>query len=137
MKLVSGIAFLIVFLLPSLTLQAQSTLKVDITGLRNSKGRIAFELVDKNNENVRGDKYEIMNNKCTVVLKNLKDGQYAIRLFHDENSNDEVEKNFIGIPKEGVGFSNDAIGKFGPKKFDKWLFPIKGETDIKIKIFYW
>ena len=44
--------------------------------------------------------------------------------FHDENSNEELDTNFIGIPKEGFGFSNDAFGKFGPKKFKEWLFEV-------------
>ena len=61
---------------------------------------------------------------------------YAIRYFHDENNNDELDTNFIGIPKEGFGFSNDAFGKFGPKKFKEWLFEVSGDTDIRMTTSY-
>lgn len=44
--------------------------------------------------------------------------------------------NFLGIPKEGFGFSNDAIGKFGPKDFSEWLFDISGDTRIQITASY-
>jgi len=44
-------------------------------------------------------------------------GQYAIKVFHDENANGELDINFLGIPKESYGFSNHARGRFGPPPF--------------------
>jgi hypothetical protein len=38
--------------------------------------------------------------------------------FRCENSNGKLDTNFVGIPREGVGASNDAKGHFGPPKFD-------------------
>lgn len=65
-----------------------------------------------------------------ITFSDLKEGKYAIRYFHDENSGREIDMNFLGIPKEGIGFLNDAFGLFGPKKFEKWLFEVKGKTQL-------
>jgi uncharacterized protein (DUF2141 family) len=45
--------------------------------------------------------------------------------------------NFFGIPKEGIGFSNDAYGTFGPEDFTEWLFVVSGNTQIKLTTTYY
>ena len=45
----------------------------------------------------------------TVTLRGVPPGRYAVQAFHDANANHLVDQNFIGIPKEGIGFSNDAM----------------------------
>lgn len=52
-----------------------------------------------------------------TTLADLKAGEYAISIFHDLNDNGELDKNFMGIPTEPYGFSNNARGSFGPPKF--------------------
>ena len=47
-------------------------------------------------------------------------------MSHDENSNGKLDRNFVGMPKEGVGASNDAKGSFGPPKFADARFSYKG-----------
>ncbi|MBJ7310453.1 DUF2141 domain-containing protein [Rugamonas sp. CCM 8940] len=54
----------------------------------------------------------------TVVVKDLPPGDYAIAVFHDENSNGKMDANAFGIPTERVGFSNNARGNMGPPSFD-------------------
>jgi uncharacterized protein (DUF2141 family) len=48
--------------------------------------------------------------------------RYAVSVFHDENSNGKLDRNLLGIPREGVGASNNAVGHFGPLKFDDAAF---------------
>jgi uncharacterized protein (DUF2141 family) len=43
-----------------------------------------------------------------VIIRDVPPGRYAAQAFHDRNGNGKVDRNFLGIPKEGVGFSNDA-----------------------------
>ncbi|MCR9145044.1 MAG: DUF2141 domain-containing protein [bacterium] len=43
--------------------------------------------------------------------------EFAIKILHDQDRNGKVTKNFIGIPAEGLGFSNGAVLNFGPPKF--------------------
>ena len=120
------------FLAPLTFLSAQSTLTVEITGLENNKGRVIVALLDKHKKDVADQSSIITYKKCTVTFKDLKHGQYAIRFIHDENENEELDTNILGIPKEGFGFSNDAMGKFGPKDFKEWLFEASGDTIIKM-----
>ena len=66
----------------------------------------------------------------------MKHDQYAVRFIHDENQNEKLDTNILGIPKEGFGFSNDAFGKFGPKDFSEWLFEVSGDTRIRMTTKY-
>jgi uncharacterized protein (DUF2141 family) len=121
---------------PATFLSAQSSLIVEIVNLENNKGVVIVDIVDKNEESVTDQSSKIVDKKCTMVFKDLKNGTYAIRYFHDENSNEELDMNFLGIPKEGFGFSNDAMGRFGPKDFSEWLFEVSGDAKIKMKTKY-
>jgi uncharacterized protein (DUF2141 family) len=51
----------------------------------------------------------------TVEFENVPPGVYAAQVYHDWNDNHRVDRNALGIPKEGLGFSNDApLGLHGP-----------------------
>ena len=51
--------------------------------------------------------------------------------MHDENGNGELDANFVGIPKEPWGFSNNAKGKFGPPKWEDVQFSIGEEAVVQ------
>lgn len=61
-----------------------------------------------------------------VTVGNLPAGRYAVQAFLDENGNGKVDRGFLGIPKEGVGFSNDAKIRLGPPKFADAEFAFDG-----------
>ena len=72
-----------------------------------------------------------------VVLHGLPPGQYAVQTFHDENGNRKVDRNFLGLPKEGVGFSNDAPIRMSPPKWADAAFAFNGaEQTIQLKTRY-
>lgn len=60
----------------------------------------------------------------------LPPGEYAFQVFHDVDGNGKMKTNFIGIPKEPVGVSNDAKGKFGPPKFKDAKIAIASEAIV-------
>lgn len=124
------------FMAPLSFLGAQSTLTVEILNLESNKGAVIVDLMDKNEESVRDTTCQILDQRCTIIFNDLKSGPYAIRYFHDENENDELDTNILGIPKEGFGFSNDAMGRFGPKDFSEWLFEVSGDTHITMTTKY-
>lgn len=126
------ILILSIFFIAFTELKAQSSLEIQVLNLNSNEGSVALELLDENNETVKAITGKIANKKCNIIVSDLKDGKYAIRYFHDENSNDELDTNWIGIPKEGYGFSNDAYGNFGPKDFTEWLFEVSGDTKIDL-----
>jgi len=65
---------------------------------------------------------------------NLPEGIYAIALFVDVNKNLKIDKNFLGIPKEQFGFSNNAMGKLSAPSFEQAKFKVKGNTLQNIKL---
>ncbi|GEA12408.1 DUF2141 domain-containing protein [Alteromonas sp. KUL49] len=54
-------------------------------------------------------------------------GEYALRYFHDENDNGQMETNMFGIPTEGYGFSNNAQPNFGPASYSQIKFVVAAE----------
>lgn len=59
-----------------------------------------------------------------VTVPDLPSGTYAVAAYVDNNRNGKQDKNFLGVPKEDYGFSNDARGKFGPPDFAEAAFNI-------------
>jgi uncharacterized protein (DUF2141 family) len=60
-----------------------------------------------------------------------------VSVVHDENFNGKLDTNFIGMPREGVGASNDAKGHMGPPKFSAAAFQYAGgRLDLKIHVNY-
>lgn len=53
----------------------------------------------------------------TVVFPNVAPGRYAIKAFHDDDGDNELDRDLFGAPSEDYGFSNDARGTFGPPDF--------------------
>jgi uncharacterized protein (DUF2141 family) len=98
---------------------------VDIVGLRNESGQVLCALYSspvgfpKNSDKaVRRAQSEISHGHGICEFCGIAVGKYAVSVFHDENSNGKLDSNFLGIPREGVGASNNAKGHFGPPKFD-------------------
>ena len=61
-------------------------------------------------------------------------GTYAIGLYIDANENEKMDTNFLGIPKEQFGFSNDAKGSFGPPSFESASFELVKSKKIVINL---
>lgn len=118
------ISLILLFIFFSASSSKQTKLTIEITSLRNSKGQILLELKDSNDKKIKGFAQKIVNKKCIIVIDDLKPGKYAFKYFHDEDNNKELETNWIGIPKEGYGFSNNATGTFGPPSFEDMLFEL-------------
>ena len=71
--------------------------------------------------------------KSAVVFSNLEPGRYAAVAFHDENGNGKLDKNFLGVPAEPYGFSNNAEGFLSPPSFDDAAM-VLGDGDRAIRI---
>lgn len=63
-----------------------------------------------------------------VTFPSVSKGTYAIKVFHDVNADGRMDTNFFGIPKEPYGFSNDAMGLFGPPSFEQAAFTVGGRS---------
>jgi uncharacterized protein (DUF2141 family) len=115
---------------------AQCSLEIEISGVKSDKGKIMLQLLGEKQNVLQQMMGAIQNKKCLFSIMNLPPGKYAVRYFHDENLNDVMDTNLLGIPTEGYGFSNNATGKFGAPSFEKWLFEVKSDTKISLKPTY-
>lgn len=70
----------------------------------------------------------------TIVIDDLPKGDYSIFLYHDENSDDECNLNFFGIPQEGYGFSNNFRPKLSAPDFDDCKFSLKERTVLDVEL---
>ena len=64
----------------------------------------------------------------------LPDGTYAVGVFHDVDGNQALSKNFLGIPEEPFGFSNNVRGRFGPPSFMEASFSLTRDLAITIAL---
>ena len=117
---------------------------MEVTGLHNDKGEVLCALFSsaigfpkKADKAVAHARSGISHRHAFCEFPGIVSGTYAISVFHDENSNGKMDTNFIGIPREGIGASNDVRGHFGPPKFDAAAFHFSGgQLNLKIKINY-
>ena len=70
----------------------------------------------------------------TQLNTEIPDGEYAIAFFIDANGNKKLDKNFLGIPKEQFGFSNNAMGTLSAPSFEQAKFKVTGNTVQNIKL---
>ncbi len=120
------------------------SINVHITGLKNVTGMLGVSLY--NSKNGFPGKHEkafasalkkVTGTTDSVLFEHLPYGTYAVSIMHDENSNGKLDTNFIGIPKEGVGVSNNPkIGMGGPK-FNDSIFTLNTkEIELTIGMKY-
>lgn len=117
----------------SFALNGQVTLTIVIKNLESDEGRVLVDFRDGNNKMVKEFTEKIRNKQCTIAISGLKSGKYSFKYFHDKNNNKKLDTYWIGAPKEGFGFSNNAMGKFGPPDFKKTIFELK--KDVRIECF--
>ena len=115
------------------------TLQVNVTGVRNAKGVMHVDIC-RQAEFLKSCpiKAEVPTVAGTTIVRfpNLAHGVYAAQVSHDENSNGKVDRALFGIPKEGVGFSNDAPIRFAPPKWAAAMFPLNDDKTITLKLRY-
>ncbi len=113
-------------------------LTVNISGLNSDKGNLMVGVYNKKEyflkKQFKGKIGKINNKKSVVIFENLPKGEYAVSFVHDENDNKKMDTNFIGIPKEDYGCSNNATGFMGPPKYDDAKFQLTKNKIIDIKI---
>jgi len=100
------------------------TLRIHVDGLRNSNGVVGSVLFtsaegwpEDLNKSYRHGPTPIPTGQreATVVWEHLPPGEYGVAAIHDENRNAKLDRNLIGIPKEGFGFANNPhVGLSAP-----------------------
>lgn len=119
------------------------SLTVRVSELKNDRGRVAIALFSSADDfpdqkkALAGKLARIEHGRAAVTFSDVRPGIYAVAVLHDENQNDKMDFNFLGMPLEGYGFSNDAAAMFGPPSFDAAAFKLSPRASyIPIKIRY-
>ncbi len=138
-----GLLLLLLGCISNSNAQNTGNLHVTVTNVKEAKGSIQLAIYNSA-ESFMKDELAIQTVKAdtsgtvTVIFDDLPYGSYSLSIFHDINENLELDTNFMGIPKEPFGFSNDAMGAFGPPSFEKSSVDVNEpdtQTSIKLKSF--
>ncbi len=140
--------FTIVLLFISVSLLAQgsnSMLKINIEGLRNIKGKLSVTLYNSadgfpedTEKSFAWRSVEISDDEMSIYFNDIPKGKYAFAVLHDENEDGEMDKNLIGIPKEGFAFSENYKPKISKPSFNDAMFEVKEGVNVKrIEMIYY
>lgn len=146
LNILSAAFLLLALLMCGLPLAAQQNeLLVDVHSIRENTGTVrafafpaAAGFPSDGKHAVDRCSASVVNGKAQLKFTALQAGKtYAISLFHDANNDGRMNKNWMGIPAEGYGSSNDAKANFGPPSFEdaQFLFRQSGQR-IRIQMRY-
>ena len=132
-------SILTIALLVTAVISAQEfKLEIEVNGFKNNDGKAKINLYNTQEsfmkKGIKSVRTVLKNNKTYAVFTDLPKGTYAVSMFHDENSNGKIDSNFMGIPTEGYGTSNDAKGFMGPPKYEDAKFELVADRKMVIKI---
>lgn len=116
---------------------------IQISEIRSAKGNIIIQVY----RDETGYEHQQPYKQFTFSKTNIKAGammikfpidagKYGLTLLDDENSNGKMDKNFIGMPKEGFGFSDFFMETLKKPKFEQFQIDIKKTKSIAIRIKY-
>ncbi len=124
--------------------QPQSKITLSIDGFKNKKGQVCASLFGSN-KGFPSNGDDAVQKRCTSItevpvvmtFENLQAGSYAIAVLHDANNDKTANRNALGIPTEGFGFSKNPAILTGPPKFNDAAVVVAGDnTNINIKLLY-
>jgi len=140
-SLLISIIFLTIFLNNTLAGETSGMLKINVHGFPDSEGYAMVAVFGAEQAYAEGSpktakaKVNVLDQKALAIFNDLPYGIYAVSVYHDRNANGKMDKNFLGIPKESYGHSNNARGAMGPPPYDKVTFELGSpEKQITIKL---
>jgi uncharacterized protein (DUF2141 family) len=130
----------IIALLAMAASASAATVQVRIDGVTSDKGVVQVAVCDEANFRKDCQLTATVPARKGVVMADVPDvpaGTWAVLAYHDENGNKKLDTNFVGMPKEGYGFSNGAKGTFGPPSFKEAAIPVgEGKVTAVVTLTY-
>ena len=126
--------------LASFPLQAQNNLTVNISNLTANKGTVEVGIFNKaegflkSGKQILKKQVKVSGTKASCTFSNLPKGYYAVAIFQYENSNKKCDTNFIGVPKEPYGFSNNVKPKLSAPDFNQTKVFLNANKVINIDL---
>src|SRR5439155_14503456 len=116
---------------------------VTIDGLHSAQGNVFVGLYANASKFLNGNQCDAQKRvrastgPITVVFDNLPPGTYAVGAFHDENANDHLDTNFLGLPTEGYALSNGVRAVMAKPTFQQAAFSVgNGDKPVSLHIRY-
>ena len=120
-----------------------STLTITVENVRNSKGVVGVLVFNSQRGWPESVKAAILSKAVpahpevtTLVLGDLPVGDYAVVALHDENENMKLDKNFIGVPREGWGMSKNPKARLSAPSFRQARFSLQQDSHLRIHLNY-
>ena len=121
---------------------AGATLYVTVADVRNNRGHIRLAVCTRQTFLGTSCPYRASaparNGSVKLCVENVAPGIYAVQAFHDEDDSGHIKLSLLGIPEEGVGFSNDAPIRIGAPQFSDAAFqltPRGGQVALRLQHF--
>lgn len=133
---------LILILFAMIPAQANNSLTLTVNKVKNEQGVVRVLLFkgetgfpDAPDKAFKNASVKIVGDKAIITFENIPEGTYALSVFHDSQNTGKLRTNALGIPRDGYGFSNDAMGTFGPPSFEKASFKVTaGKNHVQINL---
>ena len=132
------IALLLIF---SFSAEAQTgTVLFKVKGIKSAKGGNLSSgiFIEENFPEVgkqfMGKDVKVEGDEMEILLENVPVGTYGAVVFQDTDSDQELDSNFMGFPKEPIGFANNAKIRFGPPKFKDAAISVKAGEIVIVEI---
>lgn len=116
---------------------------INASNFRNSNGIAHFSLFNQSKGFPDKHKFAhvtasvpIIDNQASVTFENVSFGEYAVSVLHDENNNYKMDVNFVGIPKEGFGISNNYKSEKNKPEYNKAKISLRGNMTVDIRMVY-
>jgi len=116
---------------------------VTIDGLKNAQGNVFVGLYASPAKFLQGNQTDAQRRvkastgPITVTFDNLPPGTYAVGAFHDENANDHLDTNVLGLPTEGYALSNGVRAVMAKPTFQQAAFSVgDGDKPVALHIRY-
>ena len=121
---------------------AAETLQVVVANLRPGRGEILVTVCPKPLFLKESCPYHgraaARGTEAMVTVTDIPPGIYAVQAFQDEDGSGRIPRSFLGMPKVGIGFSNDARFRFGPPSFNEaaiQIGPAGGRIKLSLRYF--
>jgi uncharacterized protein (DUF2141 family) len=131
------------------TAQSTSSVTVNVNGLRSQKGNIVVCLWRQQDQDFpicsgqaafRQLAIKPTNSTITATFQDIPPGDYAVSAFLDENENGKIDRNFMGMPREPIAFSNMSPPEQGQGRqrpsFEKSKFAVNGPRAVALSLMY-
>lgn len=114
-----------------------ATVTVLVSGVESGEGQVYVGLCDRGfaESDCLGGRFQPARpGEMRFVFDAVPTGVYAVAAYHDVNGNGVMDSNFLGVPREPYGFSND-VGRRAPPNFLGAQVPVNPpRTTINVRL---